>query len=212
MVHALSIYSEDNSRVLPEIKAILIDYNMVNGKITNNIISIEEEITNIFNQVINLTLSIDITNKAKEKTNTNTDKIVLGDNNLLLISEKTQKAYLPYKFNEIENILKKNDKIYDSHEDIIEKLYVVPLDKFKNSIISRFREGFKLIREKEHGSISKAFDLAFELMFKHNLNPIIVSACRSLNELDIYLDCLEENELNDFGCFEIKFEINPSLT
>ena len=66
-----------------------------------------------------------------------------------------------------------------------------------------------MIREKEKGSITKAFDLGLELMFKYELNPIIIAACRNLDELDIYLDCLEENELQEFPCFEIKFEVMP---
>ena len=57
----------------------------------------------------------------------------------------------------------------------------------------------------------KALDLAFELMFQYNLNPIIIAACRSLEELDIYLDCLEEDELFDFRCFKIKFEVTPKI-
>ena len=48
-------------------------------------------------------------------------------------------------------------------------------------------------------------------MFKYELNPIIIAACRNLNELDIYLDCLEENELYDFKCFKIKFEVMPKI-
>lgn len=48
-------------------------------------------------------------------------------------------------------------------------------------------------------------------MFKYNLNPIIISACRTLEELDIYLDCLENNNLEDFDCFEIKFEVSPQI-
>ena len=48
-------------------------------------------------------------------------------------------------------------------------------------------------------------------MFNYKLNPIIISACRNLDELDIYLDCLEENELDDFTCFEIRFEVSPDL-
>ena len=68
-----------------------------------------------------------------------------------------------------------------------------------------------MIREKEKGSITKALDLGLELMFKYELNPIVIAACRNLDELDIYLDCLEENELYDFTCFEIKFEVMPQL-
>ena len=49
-------------------------------------------------------------------------------------------------------------------------------------------------------------------MFKYELNPIIICACRNLDELDIYLDCLEENELYDFKCFDINFEIMPKIS
>ena len=49
-------------------------------------------------------------------------------------------------------------------------------------------------------------------MFNYKLNPIIIAACRNLDELDIYLDCLETNQLYDFKCFEIKFEVLPTIT
>ena len=48
-------------------------------------------------------------------------------------------------------------------------------------------------------------------MFKYDLNPIIIAACRNLDELDIYLDCLEEDEVNKFKCFDIRFEISPKV-
>ena len=81
----------------------------------------------------------------------------------------------------------------------------------QNFSTARFREAFNLIRYKEKGSIFSALDLGLELMFKYNLNPIIIAACRNLDELDIYLDCLDENELSDFKCFEVRFEVNPNL-
>ena len=31
-----------------------------------------------------------------------------------------------------------------------------------------------------------------------------------LEELNIYLDCLEENELNKFVCFDIIYEVTPA--
>ena len=43
------------------------------------------------------------------------------------------------------------------------------------------------------------------------LHPAIISACRSINELDVYLDCLEKNELEDFKIFNIKYELYPIL-
>ena len=128
------------------------------------------------------------------------------DNNVLIISEKKQKAYLPYKYKEVEKIYKNSNNEYNSIIEVIQDLYVLPLKKFKNSLIARFREAFNLIVHKENGSIICALDLALELMFKYNLNPIIIAACRNLDELDMYLDCLDENELFDIKCFQIRFE------
>ena len=133
------------------------------------------------------------------------------DNNILIISEKEQKAYLPYKYEDIQKIYKNSNNKYGSIIEVIQSLYVVPLKKFKNFSIARFREAFNLVLNKEHSSIIKALDLAIELMFKHNLNPIIIAACRNLDELEIYLDCLDENELFDFKCFEIRFDNNSDV-
>ena len=133
------------------------------------------------------------------------------DRNILLVSEKDQKAYLPYFMSDIEKIYKNSNKKYSSCQDVIESLYIVPLNRFKNASISRFRETLNLVLHKENLSIIKALDLALELMFQYKLNPIIIAACRNLDELDLYLDCLEEDELFDFDCFEIRFEVAPEI-
>lgn len=133
------------------------------------------------------------------------------NNNVLIISEKDQKAYLPYKYEDVEQIYKNSNNKYNSIIDVIQDLYVLPLKRFENSSFARFRETFNLVLHKENGSVIKALDLAMELIFKYNLNPIIIAACRNLDELDIYLDCLDENELFDFRCFEIRFEVTPSI-
>ena len=57
-----------------------------------------------------------------------------------------------------------------------------------------------------------AFDLGTELLFNYNLHPAIISACRNLDELDIYLDYLENNETENFKCFSIIFEIPPVVS
>ena len=131
------------------------------------------------------------------------------DNDILIISEKTQKAYLPYKYKDLEKIYNNSNNNYDSIMDVIHSLYIMPLNKFKYPAFSRFREAFKIVkyRSKKY-SFLKALNLSFELMFKYNLNPIIIAACRNMDELDIYLDCLEEHELIAFKCFEIKNEFN----
>ena len=133
------------------------------------------------------------------------------DNNVLIVSERDQKAYLPYKYEDVERIYKNSNGKYDSIIEVIQDIYVLPLNKFKNSSLARFREAFNLVINKEKGSVITALDLALELMFKYNLNPIIIAACRNLDELDIYLDCLDENELFDFKCFEVRFEVTPNI-
>ncbi len=133
------------------------------------------------------------------------------DRNILLVSEKDQKAYLPYFISDIEKIYKNSNKKYSSYQDVIEEEYILPLNRFKNACFSRFRETLNLVIHKEHGSIIKALDLGLELSFNYKLNPIIIAACRNLDELDLYLDCLEEDELFDFDCFEIKFEVAPEI-
>lgn len=199
-----------------EIKANLVEYNKQNEKIENKIFLYEKETPSILNLAIELTLSISnnseiITNYCDLNTKIDYITKITGDNDTLVVSEKDQKAYLPYKYIEIENLYKNSSNKFNSLEDVVKKLYVLPLTRFKNSSFSRFREAFNLIKNKENGSIVKALDLGLELMFKYNLNPIIIAACRNLNELDIYLDCLDENELYDFDCFTVKFEVNPKI-
>lgn len=133
------------------------------------------------------------------------------DNNVLLISEKEQKAFLPYKYFDLEEIYKTSEGKFSSVSDIKKQLYELPLTRFTNSSFSRFREAFNLVRYKQKGSIIEALDLGVELMFNFSLNPIIISACRNIDELDIYLDCLEQNELDKFDCFDIKFEMAPDI-
>ncbi len=131
------------------------------------------------------------------------------DNDILIISEKTQKAYLPYKYKDLEKIFNNSNNKYNSIIDVIDDIYILPLNKFKYPAFARFREAFKIIKYRSPKySFFKALDLSFELMFKYDLNPIIIAACRNIDELDIYLDCLEEKELIGFKCFEIRNEFN----
>lgn len=133
----------------------------------------------------------------------------LEDNKTLIISEEDGKVYLPYTKAEIKNeILEhKGTKI----SDLIEEKYIYPLDKYKNAIRARFREGYNLMYKKEGKSRRSAVLLGIELMFETNLHPAIISACKNLEELDIYLDCLEDNELEKFSCFKIIYKSLPML-
>lgn len=129
--------------------------------------------------------------------------------NTLVISDIQGKIILPYQLEKVKETLLNNNDKYSSIEDVIEKLYTKPIKYYKFSAVARFKEAYKLILEKEHGSKFKAISLASELFANYNLHPAIITACQSLDELDIYLACLEDNSLEDFKFFNIKYEIAP---
>jgi len=220
LINILSLSDKGLDLNKNEIKANLVEYNKQIQELYDIIFEFENNSINIFNTTIELSLNISNKKLKRFKTAKDDFKHTLSqidvecnhqDNNILIISEFEQKAYLPFRYKDIENIFKNSKDTYSTMQDVVNDLYIIPLKKFKNSSLSRFRESFKLMREKEKSSIPKALDLGLELMFKYELNPIIIAACRNLDELDIYLDCLDENELYDFDCFEIKFEIAPQI-
>lgn len=133
----------------------------------------------------------------------------LEDNKTLVISEEDGKVYLPYTKDEVKEDMTQNKGKKIS--ELIEEKYILPLDKYKNSMRARFREGYNLMYKKEGKSKKSAFMLGLELMFETNLHPAIISACKNLEELDIYLDCLEDNELEKFSCFKIIYKSLPTL-
>ena len=132
----------------------------------------------------------------------------LKDNRVLLISETQKKVFLPYNTEDLEKILQKKKK-YNSIQEVIDNEYTIPISKYKNPTLSRFKEAYKLMKNKEDFSVLESLDLAFEVTFNNSLNPAIITACKSLNELDLYLDCLETNSLDKFDPFEIKYEVLP---
>ena len=129
--------------------------------------------------------------------------------NMLVISSIQNKVILPFTIQKIQKILSE-DSTYSSINDVIEKLYTKPLDNYKFPAISRFREAYLLIRNKEKKSKTRAILFASELFANYNLHPAIITACENQEQLDIYLSCLEDNKLSEFSFFDIKFEIPPS--
>ena len=132
------------------------------------------------------------------------------EENVLLISESEKKVVLPYTLDNIKKILADNQDFYDTVQDVIDKKYTRPLSYYKHSSLARFREAFRLVKFREGGSFFKAMDLAMELFSNYHLHPAVISACKNLNELDVYLSCLEYNELDDFHFFKTIFKINPT--
>ena len=132
--------------------------------------------------------------------------------NVLVISEKQNKVILPFIYSEIEHFFEEHNKEYSDIEEVIEKNYTKPLKYYKNSAMSRFKEAYKLVTKREQGSIKDAIMLATEMFFTYNLHPAIITSCKNLNELDIYLSCLEYDELDDFHFFKVVYEIAPVVT
>ena len=126
------------------------------------------------------------------------------DSDVLLISETQGKVVLPYKIEDVEKILDKN-KSYSNIQDVIDGEYTFPIDKYKNSSKSRFKEAYNLMRKKEKASVFDSISLATEVVF----NPAVITACNNLDQLDVYLDCLSSNELDKFNYFKVKYEIVP---
>lgn len=178
---------------------------------------IKKEIKNTESSIektINLPHPENISKKVQEEPYKNTEKSVnisepLVDNKTLLISEMKNKVFLPYKIDELENILEKDHGIYANLNDVIDSKYILPLSRFKYPVISRFKEAFSLMRNKENASLTESLDIAIELSMNNLLNPAVIAACKNLNELDIYLDCLNSNELDKFNIFDVQYEIPP---
>ena len=188
----------------------------------NNIKKINYNTIFIENHIYSLSQSFELALPLKEKKNeikkSNNDlkvtihtknekipKLIKNRENCLIISETTGNIILPYYINDLTNIKNK------TYEQTIQENYTLPVDLFKPAFVARFRETFKLAHNKEKKSVAFSLNLATELMFNYNLHPAIITACRNLDELDIYLDCLENNETEKFKCFNIIFEIPPIL-
>lgn len=145
-----------------------------------------------------------------ENTTINENIIEEKDNNILIISEKKQKVFLPYKKSEVNAYLNEYPEQYSSFEDVVNKEFILPINYYvRNFAISRFREAYSLIRDREGKSIMDAIKYSMNLMFKRELNPAIIAACKTEEQLENYLNCLDNKQLDKFNDFEILYEINP---
>lgn len=176
----------------------------------NNLISILEQNPNDLN-LENFDIS-----KIKILTLKNEDKndVILDDDlkeKTLIISLTDKKVVLPFIKEDIEEILNNSNDKYANIQEIIDDLYTIPMHYYSNPSFSRFKEAFKLVREREHSSFKDAIELGLEVFAYSSLHPAIITACKNLNEFDVYLSCLEYNELEDFHFFNIEY-ISPPLS
>ena len=134
------------------------------------------------------------------------------NNSTLIISEKENKVFLPYSKSELQLYLEQFPNDYSSLEDVINKEFILPLDYYlKSTSIARFRETYSLIRDREGKSFIDSLKYATNIMFYSKLNPTIIAACKTQEQLENYISCLEKNKVDDFKDFNIKFEISPNI-
>ena len=162
---------------------------------------------NDFNISIN-ELSPNVSKEQIDKiTNYNTNQ---KDNNVLIISEKDNKVFLPYRVEEINDYLEQFPDQYTSFENVVSKEFILPLNYYmSHPVLSRFREAYSLCRDREAKPILESLKYGMDLMFNSKLNPAIIAACKTQDQLANYLNCLEKNDLKNFTDFEIRFEMNP---
>lgn len=184
-----------------------INYFKTINMINTNIITIETFLQSLLKfTMFKFSDTTDTTSSTKDELTI--DNLDLKENTLI-ISETSGQVILPYTKIDLDKLKQNDNKTY---EEIIQENYTLPIDLFKTPFVARFREAFKLAHTKEKKSIKFAFNLGTELLFNYNLHPAIITACRDLDELDIYLDYLESNETEKFECFNIIFEIPPVIS
>ena len=132
-------------------------------------------------------------------------------NDTLLISELKGKVILPYTRAEVIELLRSNPSKYESAQDVISKEFTKDFVEYQHQALARFREAYELVTKREHYSKLDGINLGLEMFGKRLLHPAIITACRSLDELDVYIDCLEKNEVDDFRIFEIEYELTPAI-
>ena len=117
---------------------------------------------------------------------------------------------MPYSKKEIEDYMREYPDEYKTVQDVISKEFMVNISIYnKHPILSRLKEAYYLCRTKEMMPILESFNYAKGLMFRSEINPYIIAAVKSKKQLEDYIKCLEENNLDHFSYFKIIYEINP---
>ncbi len=156
-------------------------------------------------------------NQTEESAILNDEKSAIKANNenlqenTLIISEISNKVVLPYTIEELNEFLEEKPD-YEDFNTVINEEFTIPLKHYKYTAISRFKEGMELALNRSGLSYLKALSLSLELLVNYNLHPAIITACKNIDELDIYLSCLEDDELDEFNLFNIKFEMLPQVS
>lgn len=207
LISSINIFTEDifNEFVkyIAQIKKNLELFDNLNSKLEKLKLEKNKDIRKeLITDYIN---SLDSTNVPEEIKKQNNDNLL---ENTLIISELSGKVVLPYTINKL-NKIKEQNTDYENIYEIIEKEFTIPLSHYKYAPISRFKEGMQLALKRSNLNYLKALSLGAELLVNYNLHPAIITACKNIDELDVYLSCLEDDQLDKFNLFDIKFEMLP---
>lgn len=221
-----------NIEKLDSLKSLLIDINSDFASLSKkdfssdeNVKILKEKINNYFSTYEEIKKDISLAdievdtfvkeinysdNSKSEEISSEISEENIQNNNTLIISEKDNKVFLPYTVSEIQSYMEKYPKEYKSLEYVINKEFILPLDYYtKHPSLARFREAYSLIRDREAKSVFDALKYALNVMFKYDLNPAIISACKTEEALNFYIECLENKDLSKFNLFKIEFKLNP---
>ena len=204
--------------VFTSIKSNITNYSTELSNLDTILEQNNKKIDNYLNEnanLINTTISDVFSSKDINSTTESNNNVALNnelylDNPYLVVSEKEKKVFLPYKVSEINSYLEKYPNSYSNFEDVVKKEFILSLDYYtKRPVYTRFRETYSLIRDREGKSILEALKYSFDLMFKDDLNPCVIAACKTQTQLDDYLTCLDHRNLDAFEHFKIQFLVNP---
>ena len=120
---------------------------------------------------------------TKEEVKDNSEKV--PERESLVISEISGKVKFPF-----------------THEE-------VDINEFKYPVPSRFREGYRLSKEKENESGLLSIFVGLKLSLKSDLHPAIIRACRNFDDLDTYLYYASSGMANLYPNFKIEFKSFP---
>ena len=214
LIDQIEIFQEQVQKIdklLDRINRIVVEDT--SDYIEKELISEYKEISSNFikNSILIETLFLKNSEENSETIeNSNEHKSSMESNDTLLISETLDTVILPFSNEEVKTILNQDDKDFKSFDEVVVSNFTRPLSDFKIPWVSRFRETMKLAKRCNYSKLD-SITLSLEMMNKRFLHPAIIAACRTLDELDVYLDCLDKNELDQFKIFKIKYVFHPVL-
>ena len=179
--------------------------NETEGNFSDELLNTSYNSTSDFNQLDD-DIKIDLIEEKIAKIEAATQ-----DNETLIISERNNKVYLPYKIAELVKYIESYPNVYESLSNVVEQEFILPFNYFtKHPFKSRFTETYNLIRNREGYSAMTAIQFGLKLIPKTNLNPVVIAACKNQTELKSLIYHLDEDDLNNFKYFNIIFDVNPT--